>query len=515
LANHEKNPGNKKVTDLSKHSMPVFRRQRPSGFEKAAIFPHHLLAIAPDSPGTVKESKMTTTKMSITAAVAAAVDLRAIMRGKVVMVGDRDYSRACQVWNGAVDHRPAVVAICETVEDVQAAVRIAQTHQLPLSVRGGGHDWAGRAIRHNGLVIDLTDMRNVEVDAEAMVATVAGGATGADLTAATSPHGLAAVTANVGAVGVAGFLLGGGYGPLTTRFGLGLDNLLGAEVVLADGRVVRADAAQNHELFWALRGGGGNFGVVTSMRIGLHLLDEVLAGILLFPWDQAHAVLTGYAKMMASAPDELSVLAGVFSGPDGSPAVLLGPVWSGEPREGEKFMARLEKLGSPAFSQIASMGYADLLNMYNAKAEPGRHYALQTRWLAQISPEVVSTVVEAGERMSSPFSFVVIHHFHGPGSKVAPDATAFALRKDHFLMEIGAAWDVESAPTAPAHRSWLYDVSARIAPFSLPGGYPNFLTQDAPAQVASAYGENARRLCELKRQFDPGNVFSSTTPLPL
>jgi FAD/FMN-containing dehydrogenase len=453
--------------------------------------------------------------MSGAAAVSAAVDLRAIMQGKVVMAGDRDYARVRQVWNGAVDHRPAVVAICENVGDVQAAMQIAHTYHLPLSVRGGGHDWAGRAVRHSGLVIDLSGMRDVEVDADALVATVAGGATGADLSAASAPHGLAAVIANVGAVGVAGFLLGGGYGPLTTRFGLGLDNLLGAEMVLADGRLVWADASQNQDLFWAIRGGGGNFGVVTSMRIRLHPLNEVLAGILLFPWDQASSVLSGYAAIMASAPDELSALAGVFSGPDGSPSVLLSPVWSGGPREGEKIIARLQKLGSPAFSQITSMSYFDLLNLYNAKAEPGRHYALQTRWLADLTPELISTVVEAGERRSSSLSFVAIHHFHGPATNVAHDATAFPLRRKHFLMEIGAAWEDEPSTAAAVHKSWLFDASARIAPFSLPGGYVNFLTQDSPEQVASAYGQNARRLCALKQQFDPGNVFSSTTPLPL
>jgi FAD/FMN-containing dehydrogenase len=462
-----------------------------------------------------RRNNMTTTNMTITAGVAATEDLRAVLRGKVVSVGDEDYPRALHVWNGAVNHRPAVVAICETVGDVQAALGVARTHNLAISVRGGGHDWAGRALCHNGLVIDLTAMRSVEVDAVAMVATVAGGATGADVTAATAPNGLAAVTANVGAVGMAGFLLSGGYGPLTTRFGLGLDNLLGAEIVLADGRLLWADETQNRDLFWAIRGGGGNFGVVTSMRIGLHSINELLAGVILFPWHEAHSVLRGYADRMASAPDELSVLAGVFSGQDGSPLVLLGPIWSGELAQGRKFISRLEKLGSPVANQITTMSYSDLLTMYNAKAQGGLHYALQTRWLADLQPDVISAVVEAGNKRTSPLSFVAIHHFHGPGTAVSPDATAFNLRRSHFLMEIGAAWDPCSSPEAAAHESWLRDASARIVPFALPGGYPNFLTHDNPEQVASAYGENAQRLCRLKRQFDPGNIFSSATPLPL
>ena len=241
-----------------------------------------------------------------------------------------------QIWNGAVDHQPAVFARCETVEDVQAAIHTARKHDFPLSVRGGGHDWAGRALRHGGLVIDLSRMRQIKVDVTRRAATVAGGANASDVTAAAVPHGLAAVTGNVGAVGMAGFLLAGGYGPLTTRFGLGVDNLLGAEVVLANGRRVWADASENEDLFWALRGGGGNFGVVTSMRIRLHEVPEILAGFILFPWSQACEALRGHAEIMSGAPDELSVLAGEFTGPDGNPVLFLGPIWTGERAAGEK-----------------------------------------------------------------------------------------------------------------------------------------------------------------------------------
>ena len=259
--------------------------------------------------------------------LSVADDLRAVMAGEVVMSGQDAYAGVRQIWNGAVDHQPAVFALCETVEDVQAAMHIARKHDFPLSVRGGGHDWAGRALRHGGLVIDLSRMRQVEVDVSRRVATVAGGAIASDVIAAAVPHGLAAVTGNVGAVGMAGFLLAGGYGPLTTRFGLAIDNLLGAEVVLANGRRVWADASENEDLFWALRGGGGNFGVVTSMRIRLHEVTEILAGFILFPWSQAAAVLRGHAEIMSAAPEELSVLAGELTGPDGSPVLFLGPIW--------------------------------------------------------------------------------------------------------------------------------------------------------------------------------------------
>src|SRR5215475_10480729 len=206
---------------------------------------------------------MTVMSMAALSGLAAAHDLRRVMRGEVALPGDAAYSSGRRLFNGAVDRHPALIAFCETMEDARAALRAARAHGLPLSVRGGGHDWVGRALRQDGLVIDLSAMRRVTVDAGARLATVEGGATAADVIAAAEPHGLVAVTGAVGSVGMAGLALGGGYGPLNPRHGLALDNLVAAEVVLGDGRTVIADATRNAELFWALRGGGGNFGVVT------------------------------------------------------------------------------------------------------------------------------------------------------------------------------------------------------------------------------------------------------------
>ncbi len=323
-------------------------------------------------------------------------------------------------------------ALCETVEDVQAALRIARENNMPLSVRGGGHDWAGRSLRDGGLVIDLSVMRQVEVDPGARLAKVAGGATGAEVIAAATPHGLAAVTGNVGAVGMAGFLLAGGYGPLTTRFGLGLDNLVGAELVLADGRIVWTDATEHRDLFWAIRGGGGNFGVVTSMHIRLHPINNLLAGIIVFPWSEAESVLRGHAEIMASAPKELSVLAGVFRGQGETPVVLLGPIWSGEPEEGQRMMTRLQNLGSPIMSQVGPMSYPELLGLYNEQAYSGLHYAVQTRWLADLTPEVISGITKAGGERTSPLSLIALHHFHGAGTRVPAEGNRVRSSKRAF-----------------------------------------------------------------------------------
>jgi FAD/FMN-containing dehydrogenase len=272
---------------------------------------------------------------------------------------------------------------------------------------------------------------------------------------------------------------------------------------------------QNTDLFWALRGGGGDFGVVTSMRVRLHPVSNLLAGIILFPWSEAQSVLRGHAEILSSAPDELSVLAGLIPAPDGNPAVLIGPIWSGEPGQGQEIMARLQCLGRPILTRIGPMSYTELLGLYDAQVVDGRHYALQTRWLADLSPGILSAVAAAGAARTSPLSFIALHHFHGVGTQLAPDATAFGLRRQHFLMEIVAAWAPSGKEEGAVHRRWVSDLSSAIAPLALPGGYANFLTPDDREQLGSAYGSNASRLRQRKRRYDPDNLFSSAIPLPI
>ena len=432
--------------------------------------------------------------------------------GAVFLPGEADYIGSRSIWNAAVEHRPAAIVRCRTVDEVRLAVRAARTRNFPLSVRGGGHDWAGRSLRHDGMVLDMSGMRQVTVDGNSRVATVAGGATATDVVAAARPYGLAAVTGHVGAVGMAGLTLGGGYGPLTPRFGLALDNLLAADVVLQDGSLVSADRNNNADLFWALRGGGGNFGVVTSMRIQLHAVREVLAGFIVFPWSEAGAVLQGYARIMAGAPEELAVQAGVFPTPASQPALLVAPAWSGEAAGGERAMDELKALGSPLQAHIEWMTCDELLSLYDAHVVNRRHYAVETRWLADLTVESIAALAAAGEQRSSPHSMIALHHFHGAGTRIPLAATAFGLRDPHFLVEIIASWVGDDGAR---HREWARDLSRRLAPAALPGGYPNLLAPDAHAQIAAAYGENAERLRKLKQHFDPTGFFSSATPLPV
>jgi len=441
---------------------------------------------------------------------AAARELRARMQGDVILPDNAAYDRVRKIWNGAVDYRPEIFAVCESVGDVQAAVQVARRHGMQLSVRGGGHDWAGRCLC-DGLVIDLSRMRGVAVNAKTQTATISGGATAHDAVAAVVQHGLALVTGTVGAVGMTGLTLGGGYGPLNGRYGLALDNLLRVEIVLFDGRLVTADATQNSDLFWAVRGGGGNFGVVTSMRVRLHPARDFLAGLIAFPWSEAEKVLRGYAVAAASAPDQLTTLAGIFPLPDGTPSVVLAPVWAGDPAEGGLVMSALQRLGSPLMAHVAPSTLADILNRFDAHVVNGRHYAVQTRWLPRLTRDSIRALIAGGSTRTSPYSMLAVHHLHGAATRIPVEATAFGLRREHYLVEIVSAWDGGIEGAGDCHRQWARSVSDWLAPTALPGGYPNLLGPDDHAQNDLAFGPNIDRLQDIKRRFDPNGSFSAIT----
>ncbi|MEA3073709.1 MAG: hypothetical protein QOD29_5155, partial [Alphaproteobacteria bacterium] len=420
-----------------------------------------------------------------------------------------------RVWNGAARRRPAIVAFCKQPEDVQAAVRAARRHGLPLSVRGGGHDWAGRALRDGGLVIDLAGMRDVTVDPRALVATVAGGALAKDVAAAAGAHDLVAALGNCGTVGMAGLTLGGGYGPLSGNCGLAADNLLGAEMVLADGRRVTTGPDAEPDLFWALRGGGGNFGVVTSLRVRLHAARDMLAGSIIYNWNEAGAVLRRYAAFAATAPDELGVPVGMMSGPDGEPVIMIVALWNGDRCRGERVMGDVQAFGTPQSAQVGPATYAEMLAQFDAwvAAADGCHWEIRTRWLPALTAGAADAIIAAMARTASPQCSVFWHHFHGAATRMAPDGAAFGLRREHFMVEIIAGWKPDGDDGA-AHRRWAQDLWQSLAPFALPGGYANLLGPDDREQAAGAYGGNAARLRLLKRHFDPDGVFASAIPLP-
>jgi hypothetical protein len=398
--------------------------------------------------------------------------------------------------------------------DVQSAVRAAREADLALSVRGGGHDWAGRALC-GGLVIDLSAMNDTVIAADHRSARIAGGASAWDVLSVTDRHGLAAVTGSCGAVGIAGFTLGGGYGPFIGRFGLALDNLLKAEVVLEDGHIATASNSSEAELFWALRGGGGNFGVVTAMHHRLHDLSRIWSGMLLFPFAEARSVLEGGAAIAASAPDDLTVQLCIIIGPEGTPAVMIVPTWCGPPEQGEARVAPFRKLGTVLASTMAAMSCRDQLGIFAPHIVNGQRVFMETSWLPSIDSRSVDAMIHVMADAISPGCAIVTHAFSGAASRVPVESTAFGLRRDHVLVEILAAFtDRSDRLEEQRHRQWAQAARGAFDTMALPGGYPNLLARGDGHRAAESYGRNAERLIKAKRLYDPAIVYSTAIPLP-
>jgi len=437
-------------------------------------------------------------------------DLASLLTGQLVFPEVAAYEQVRQLWNGGIQTRPAAIVRCANAQDVAHTIRWARAHGLALSVRGGGHDYAGRALCEGGVVIDCSPMRAVTIDPAARTARAQGGATAGDLINAARQDRLATTTGTVSTVGMAGLTLGGGYGPLMGTYGLVADNLLSAQVVAADGDLVTASATEHADLYWGLRGGGGNFGVVVSLEYRLHPVTQVLAGLLLYPLDQASAVLRFHGEFIATAPDELTVQSGFLQMPDGPPALFLSPVYCGPLAEGERALAPLRAFGKPLADQIQPITYDALITALDAFFPKGRHYFIRTQSLDHLRSETIEVLVERARRLSSPLSAFSIHHFHGAASRVAASETAFALRQDHLMVEIVAGWEPQSPEEDQQHVTWAEEASAALAPYALSGGYINLLDVGEQERIPPAFGPNYARLLELKRTYDPDDVFRST-----
>jgi FAD/FMN-containing dehydrogenase len=333
--------------------------------------------------------------------------------------------------------------------------------------------------------------------------------------AAADAHGLVAALGACGEVGVAGLTLGGGYGPLSGLYGLAADNLLSAEVVLADGRRVPTGPDEEPELYWALRGGGGNFGVVISMQIQLHEQRHMLAGSIIYSWSEAESVLRRYAATAATMPDELGVLVAMASGPDGQPVVTLMPLWNGDQQQGERIINDFLSFSTPQLAQVGPMTYSEVLAPFDAwlAATDGCHWEMRTRSLPALTPGAINAIITAVASKTSPQSAVYWHHLHGVATRIPAEELAFGLRQEHFMLEIVAGWEPDGSNGA-AHRQWARDLWESLAPFALPGGYANQLAPHDREQARDAYGGNGARLKALKRRFDPDGVFASAIPLP-
>ncbi|MEX5636976.1 FAD-binding oxidoreductase [Parafrankia sp. FMc2] len=453
-----------------------------------------------------------TLRAQIDLAGRAAEVLRGEMGPERVVTSGPAFDAARTIWNGAVAHRPGVVVRCGQPGDAQAAVQVARDLALPLSVRGGGHDWAGRALTEGGLTLEMGGLRQVSIDPVAMIARVGGGATAADVATAAREHGLVAVTGTAGAVGMVGLSLAGGYGPLSGRFGLAVDNVLSVDLVLADGSAVTADPEHEPDLFWALRGGGGNFGVVTAMNIRLHRVPTLLAGMIMYPWVQAPSALAALADVLLDGPDELTVQTGIVTGPGGDPVLFLAPAWSGEADQAERALASLAALGEPVMAQLGPTELAELLASTDGMFPFGRHIEIRPRTLPGLTPSARSALLAGGDALTSPLSAVSLHSLHGAAARIPASATAFGNRTAHLVAETIAVWE-PGDEAASRHRGWARGLSAALAPEALPGGYPNLLAADETDQITHAYGPNTTRLLDIKRRYDPDVLFRAT-PLP-
>jgi FAD/FMN-containing dehydrogenase len=432
--------------------------------------------------------------------------LRQSHRGDVITPEDERYDQARRVWNAMIDKRPALIARPRTADDVRAAVLFAREHALPVAIRGGAHSIAGRGTCDEGIVIDFADMKAVRVDAPARIATAEPGARWQEFDRETQAHGLATTGGTVGDTGIAGLTLGGGFGWLEGKFGMTVDNLLGAEVVLATGERVRATDTENADLLWALRGGGGNFGVVISFTYRLHEVGPaIIGGLVVHPFARAAEVLTFYNAFMKTAPDELVGAAVLMTAPDGQKACGIAVTYPGDLAEGERIVAPIKQFGPPVLDVIGPMPYLAQQAMLEQAMPPNLLNYWKAEFVSEISDDVIAVAVDAYSRVPSPISSMLFFPIRGAASRVQPTATAFPHRSGYHL-GIYSLWN-DRAQNAP-NIEWVRETWTRMQPHVSGGVYVNELGEDEGAdRVAVAYGPNYERLARIKTKYDPENLF--------
>ena len=435
----------------------------------------------------------------------AVKQLESRLTGQLIRPDDAEYEQARQLWNGRINRFPTFIVRSQTAQDVALAVKFARDHNLPVAVRGGAHNSNGFASVNNGLVIDLSQMKGVQVNADNRTVWAEPGLTFGEFSRALLPYGLITTTGICAGTGISGATLGGGIGWLMGIHGLAIDNVLAVELVTANGQLLTASAQENPDLFWGLRGGGGNFGVVTAIQYRLHPLGKILAGMVMHPLANAKKVLSFYREFSSTAPDEVTAYAFLATVPDIGPAVILMAGYFGDDlAEGEKLLAPLRQYGSPVVDLIQPMDYPDFLDMVDPLAPNGRNYYQPGYSVKQFSDDALDTMISWAEKFTSPFSAFLIHHVHGAATRVAPDATAFALREPHYIVMHDAAWD--EGP-ADAHLEWVQHSLAAMQPFAMRGLYSNFIVGEKEEAVRDSYRDNYERLAALKRRYDPTNFF--------
>jgi len=440
--------------------------------------------------------------------------LKGSIKGTIVLPEDKTYDKVREIWNAMIDKRPAVIVQCRGADDVVQALAFGRRHEMDISIRGAGHNIAGNSLCDHGLMIDLSTMKNIQVDVKRRRAFVEPGATLGDFDAAVQAHGLATPVGINSTTGIAGLTLGGGFGWLTRKHGMTIDNLVSAEMVTVDGDRLRASADENPDLFWAIRGGGGNFGIVTQFELALHPLGpEILAGLIVYPFAQARQVLTRYREFTATAPEELNVWCVLRKAPPlpflpqevhGKEVVVLALFYGGDIETGHKLIEPLRGFGDPHGEHIGAQMYVDWQQAFDPLLTPGARNYWKSHNLKELQDGTIDAILKFAATLPTPQCEIFIGLIAGAPNRVAPDAMAWGHRDAKFVLNVHARWD--EAKDDNTCIDWAREFFTASAPYASTGAYVNFMTAEEGGRVASAYGANFARLVELKKKYDPGNI---------
>ena len=441
--------------------------------------------------------------------------LKEIVKGQIVLPDDPNYNEVRKIWNAMIDRRPVVIVQCAEADDVPHAISYARDSGLEISIRGGGHNIAGSALCDNGVMIDFSNMTTVKVDAQKRRAYVQPGATLGDFDKAAQAHGLATSVGINSTTGIAGLTLGGGFGWLTRKYGMTIDNLVSAEMVTADGRKIQVSKDENTDLFWAIRGGGGNFGVVTRFEFALYPVGpEILAGLLVFPIDQAKQVLEKYREFVNTAPEELNVWVVLRKAPPlpflpvnvhGKEGILLAIFYAGDIAEGEKLINPLRSFGDAYGEHIGAQPYAQWHQAFDPLLTPGARNYWKSHNFTELSDGALDSIIEFGGKLPSPQCEIFIALIAGATNRVPADAMAYAHRDAKFVLNVHGRWD--EAAQDETCIAWARAFFEASASYASAGAYVNFMTEDEGDRVAAAYGVNYSQLKQIKKKYDPENIF--------
>ncbi|MEX2565124.1 MAG: FAD-binding oxidoreductase [Cyclobacteriaceae bacterium] len=434
-------------------------------------------------------------------------ELNNSITGKLLFPDSEDYDESRAIWNGMIDRKPACIVKCADVKDIVAAVNFGRKHEMLVAVKGGGHNAAGFAMCDEGLVIDLSNMKGIKVDPTTRIAIAQPGVLWGEFDTATQKHGLAVTGGAVTTTGIAGLTLGGGVGWLMGKYGATCDNLLSAELVTADGQILRASPEENTDLFWAIRGGGGNFGIVTSFEYQLHPVGTIIGGMVLHPMEKIVEVLKFFRSFTQNPPDELTTYAFTMTSPEGMPMAGMALCYCGDDlNEGEKLIAPLREFGPPLADLIGPMPYLQQQSMLDAAAPHGQFSYWKANQLTSLSDEAIEIFKTQAQLVSSPRTMVLIEHHHGAINKVASDATAFRQRESPYDFVIISLWN--KPDESDMHIKWTRNFFDAMKPFFSSGVYVNTLFNDeGNDRVRAAYGDNYDRLRQIKKKYDPNNFF--------